>query len=136
MFLTLHELKQWLQITIFELTMILTSTLAFTVLLALKIEGDMTASWWVIFSPLFACDTLIAYFDLIVFIHLYMASEKTLAVKRMMINTAIVLLLVIYKVLLCQHLQGTRNHKYSAIHAPLFILMFFLLVRSCIVADN
>ena len=136
MFITLQELKRWLQITTFEIAMLLTTTLAFTILVAMKVEGDLNASWWMVFSPLFACDTLIAYFDLIVFIHLYMATEKTLAVKRVMINTAILLLIVIYKVLLCHQLQGTRNMKFSAIHAPLFILMFFLLVRSCIVSDN
>merc|ERR1712150_44452 len=136
MFLSVRELKQWLQITAFEIAMLLTATIAFVILLALKIEDDIDSTWWMVFSPLFACDTLIAYFDLIVFIHLYMAEEKTLAVKRVMINTAIILLLVIYKVLLCQQLEGTRSMKYSAIHSPLFILMFFLLIRSCIVANN
>lgn len=136
MFLSLRELKQWLQITAFEIAMLLIATIAYVILLALKIEDDINATWWMVFSPLFACDTLIAYFDLIVFIHLYMTEEKTLAVKRVMINTAIILLLVIYKVLLCQQLEGTRSMKFSAIHSPLFILMFFLLIRSCIVANN
>jgi len=136
MFLTLKQMKRWLHITIFEIAMLLIALLVFTILLAMKLEGDLTSSWWVVFSPLYACDMLIAYFDLIVFIHLYTAGEKTLAVKRVMINVAILLMMVIFQVLLCQQLQGTRNMRYAAIHAPVFILMFVLLVRSCVIADS
>lgn len=136
MLFTLKELKKWLQITVFELTMMIASVLAFSILLVLKLEDYLDSTWWTVFTPLFACDTLMAYFDLIVFIHLYMAMEKSLAVKRIIINTAIILLLIIYKVLLCQQLEGVREMKYAVVHSPLFILMFFLLVRSCIVSDN
>ena len=136
MLFTLKELKKWLQVTVFEMTMIVGSWLFFSILLVLKMEGHLLATWWTIFTPLYACDTLIAYFDLIVFIHLYKAMEKSLAVKRIIINTVIILLLIIYKVLLCQQLEGLRLMKYSVIHSPLFILMFLLLVRSCIVSES
>ena len=136
MLFTLKELEKWLQVTIFEISIACASALVFSLLLALKLENVLDASWWTIFTPVFACDTLIAYFDLIVFIHLYKANERQMAVKRIMINTTIILLLIIYKVLLCQQLEGVKQMRYSTIHSPLFILFFILLVRSCIVSAN
>jgi len=136
MLFTLAELEKWLQVTIFEISIAAISALAFSLLLALKLEGVLTATWWTIFTPLYVCDTLVAYFDLIVFVHLYKENEKSIAVKRIMINTTVILLLIIFKVLLCQQLEGVKLMKYATIHSPLFILMFILLVRSCIVSAN
>lgn len=132
MLFSLKELESWLRMTIFEFSIAILSVFAFTILLALKIEGVLKTSWWTVFAPLYACDTMVAYFDLIVFVHLYKANEKSLAVKRIIVNTTILLLLLIFKVLLCQQLEGEKQLKYATIHSPLFIFMFVLLVRSCI----
>lgn len=132
MLFSLKELENWLRMTIFEFSIVVLSAFAFSILLALKIEGVLESSWWTVFSPLYACDTMIGYFDLIVFIHLYKANEKSIAVKRIMVNTTILLLLLIFKVLMCQQLEGDKHFRYATIHSPLFILMFVLLVRSCI----
>lgn len=136
MIFTLKELTKWLQVTIFEFTMILLSVLVFSILLVLKLEELIDISWWSVFIPLYTCDTLMVYFDLIVFINLYLVSEKRLAVKRIILNGVILLLVVIYKVLLCQQLEGTRNMNFANIHAPVFLLFFFLLMRACFVYDN
>ena len=136
MLFTLKEIEKWLQITVFEMSIACVSALVFAILLALKMENVLESTWWTIFTPLYACDALVAYFDLIVFIHLYKANERNMAVKRIMINTAIILLLVIYKVLLCQQLEGLKQMRYSTVHSPLFVLLFVLLVRSCIVSAN
>lgn len=136
MIFTLKELKKWLQVTIFEFTMILLSVFVFSIMLVLKLEELIDISWWSVFIPLYTCDTLMVYFDLIVFINLYLVSEKRLAVKRIIINAVMLLLIIIYKVLLCQQLEGTRNMNYANLHAPVFLLFFFLLMRACFVYDN
>lgn len=136
MLFTLKEIEKWLQVTVFEMSIACASALIFSILLALKLENVFDATWWTIFTPLYACDALIAYFDLIVFIHLYKANERNVAVKRIMINTSINLLLIIYKVLLCQQLEGVKHMRYSTVHSPLFVLLCVLLVRSCIVSAN
>ena len=136
MFFTIKELKSWLLVSIFEVAMALTAAVVFSVLLVLKIENHIVAEWWTIFAPLFAFDILTAYFDIIVFIRLYLALDRSLAAKRLIINAVVILLLVIFKVLLCQKLEGTKHFPYSVIYTPLFVLLFLLLVRSCILSDK
>nr|XP_002156195.2 transmembrane protein 203 [Hydra vulgaris] len=89
MIFTLKELKRWILISIFEVSMALTVVLIFSVLLLLKIERHLDASWWTIFAPLFAFDILTAYFDIIVFIRLYLVLERSLAAKRLITNACI-----------------------------------------------
>jgi len=136
MLFTLKELQKWLQITIFEIALMLTSLLVFTILVALKLENIISITWWEIFIPLYVSDTLMVYFDFIVFIKLYLVGEKSLAVKRIIVNGIIILLMIIYKVLLCQQLEHAREMKYAVIHSPLFIFIFFIMVRSCYANDH
>jgi len=78
MFFTLRELLRWLGVTVFELLALLVCLAVFTVLLVLKVEGEDVSvqtftetSWWWIFSPLFVCDAVNAYFCIIVFIRMH-----------------------------------------------------------------
>ena len=136
MIFTLRELTRWLRLTVFEFFLMIVSFFLFSILLALKLDGKISLSWWEVFFPLFACDGLIAYFDIIVFIRLYLASEDEIAFKRIILNGAVILLLFIYKILLCQKLTGGNDLKYPVIHTPLFILAKGLLIRSCVIPDK
>ena len=133
MVFTLRELSRWLRITVFEFCLMITSVFIFSILLALKLDGQILLSWWEVFIPLFACDALIAYFDIIVFIRLYLEKEDEIAFKRIIVNGAVILLLFIYKILLCQKLTGGNDLRYPVIHTPLFILAKGLLIRSCVI---
>ncbi len=106
------------------------AALIFSILLALKLEDLLSISWWTVFVPLFACDALVAYFDAIVFIRMYLDGELEVALKRVILNGCVLLLLSIYKILLCQKLTGKNDLQYSVIHTPIFILMFGLIIRS------
>lgn len=136
MVFTLRELSRWLRLTVFEFCLMITSVFIFSILLALKLDGELSLSWWEVFIPLFGCDALIAYFDIIVFIRLYLANEDEIAFKRIIVNGAVMLLLFIYKILLCQKLTGGNDLRYPVIHTPLFILAKGLLIRSCVIPDK
>ena len=139
MLFTLKEIKVWLQITTFELCMILVASLTFVVLLTLKLDNFINISWWQVFGPLLVCDTLVAYFNVLVFIQLVLSdrtSDRSFGVKRLLLNTVLILLITIYLVLMCQHLEGEREVKMSVIHTPIFIWMLILLFRTCIIADQ
>ena len=136
MIFTRRELTRWLRLTIFEFVLMITSFFLFSILLALKLDGQISLSWWEVFIPLFACDALVAYFDIIVFIRLYLANEDEVAFKRIIVNGSVILLLFIYKILLCQRLSGGNDLRYPVIHIPIFILAKGLLIRSCVIPDK
>ena len=136
MIFTLRELTRWLRLTIVELFLMTVAFFLFSIILALKLDGQITLSWWEVFAPLFACDILVAYFDIIVFIRLYLANEDEVAFKRIIVNGAVILLLFVYKILLCQKLTGGNDLRYPVIHTPLFILAKGLLIRSCVIPDK
>ena len=135
MIFTLRELTVWFRLTVFEFTLMIIAAFVFSILLALKLEDKFSMSWWTVFVPLFACDGLIAYFDAIVFIRMYIAKEDEVAFKRLILNGAVLLLLFIYKILLCQKLTGGNQLQYSVIHTPLFILIIGLIIRPCVIPD-
>ena len=85
MFFSLRELLRWLGITVFEIWTALVCFTIFTVLLTLKVDtdfGDKSLTWWIVFSPLFVCDALNAYFCVIVFIRMYLDNAYKLALVR------------------------------------------------------
>lgn len=136
MIFTLKELTRWLRLTVFEFSLMIIAAFLFSILLVLRLDGKIFISWWEVFIPLFVCDGLIVYFDTIVFIRLYLEGEDEIAFKRVILNGAVVLLLFIYKILLCQKLTGANDLRYPVIHIPLFILAKGLLIRSCVISDK
>jgi len=130
MIFTLKEVIKWLGLSIFELWLHIVTIFIFSVLVAVKLEGG-TFSWWNVFIPLFACDGCVAYFSAIVFIRLYLAGDRRLAAMRTLWSACVVGLLLAYKIMLCQRLEGIREFDYAVIHVPLFILLKMLAVRAC-----
>ena len=136
MIFTLKELTRFVRLTVFEFAVMIVTLFIFSILLALKLDNIVTLSWWEVFIPLFACDGLIAYFDIIVFIRLYVDAEEEFAFKRLILNGAILLLVFIYKILMCQKLTGGNDLQFSLIHTPIFILIQGLMMRSCVIPDK
>ncbi|KAK3778864.1 hypothetical protein RRG08_013128 [Elysia crispata] len=102
MLLRLKEIVQWTRMSAFELFLHLLSILVFSVLVAAKVEGDLSASWPTIFAPLFICDGLNAYLSLIVFVRQYRDLKK--ASIRLACSLVVIALFFTFKILLCQKL--------------------------------
>ena len=117
--------------TAFELWLHAVSVLVFSVLAVLKYEGVLGVTWWVIFIPLFACDGLSAYFCVIVFIRQYMQVDIKTAFLRILTSSLSLVLLFLFKLLLCQRLSGQRDTSVSEVMGPLFVLLQIIMVRAC-----
>jgi hypothetical protein len=104
----------------------------FSILVALQAEGILGgASWWVVFAPLFVGDGLNAYFCVIIFIRMYMDGIYKAALLRACWSTAFLVLLFVFKFLLCRKLTGASTLEYSEVMSPLFILLQLVAVRAC-----
>lgn len=133
MFFTLGELVAWLGLTVFEIWINLVAITIFTVLLALRIENVIvgTNSWWVVFSPLFAADGLNAYFCTIVYIRMHLEGMYKAALLRAAWSVSFLVLLFVFKFLLCNKLSGQNGLEYSEVLSPVFILLQLIAVRAC-----
>jgi len=128
------ELLKWLGVTIFEIWIWLVSLTVFSVLLVLKIEGYLlpsSTSWFIIFSPLFICDGLNAYFCIIVFIRQYLESQFKTALMRALWSLFVIGLLFVFKFLLCNKLENVSKLDYSEVMSPVFILLQLVMIRAC-----
>lgn len=131
---SLNELVHWLGLTIFEIWINLVSLTIFTILLALKLDDNYFvghAEWWEVFSPLFIADGLNTYFCAIVFIRLYMEEMIRVAISRALWSLISLVLIFLFKYLLCQKLSGQSTLEYSEILSPIFILLQLIAVRAC-----
>lgn len=131
MFFTLQELVRWLRMTAFELWLHVVAVLVFSVLAVLKHEGALAASWWIVFVPLFTCDGLSAYFCVIVLIRQYMEHDLKVASVRFLTSGLSLVLLFLFKLLLCQRLSAVRDISVSEVMGPLFVLLQIVMVRAC-----
>jgi hypothetical protein len=133
MLFTWKEIIKWFGVTLFEIFMILASLLFYSILFALKMDGLLSNlfSWWTIHSPLFVCDSLLAYFCAIVFIRQYQEGKYKVALFRAVWSFNQILLLFLSKLLLCFKLEGQKNMTHSEVLSPLFILLILLLIRAC-----
>lgn len=131
----LSELVRWLGLTEFEILVNLCGFLIFTFLLAFKISGTYISAnthWLTIFSPLFCVDICNAYFCVIVGIRMYIGSEnKRKAFHRFMWSTYFLVLVAIFKYLLCLKLSGQIGLEYSEVFSPIFVLLQIVAVRAC-----
>ncbi|KAK6196080.1 hypothetical protein SNE40_001375 [Patella caerulea] len=131
MFFTLKELVRWLRMTGFELWLHMMAVFIFSILAVLKYEGFLNQSWWIIFIPLFACDGLNAYFCVIVFIRMYHEIDVRVGGLRLSTSVLSIMLLLIFKFLLCEKLSQSRSLVSSEVMAPLFILLNIVMIRAC-----
>lgn len=155
----LVELVLWLGVSEFEIFVHLVGTLLFTVLLAMRIEhmpagfsgtallgvnASLTPTWFghpldwfTVFAPLFGADILNGYFVFIVGIRMYVAQEnKRKALHRLLWSAKFLVLISVFKYLLCLKLQGTQNLEYSEVFAPVFVLLQLVAVRACKMTGN
>ncbi|XP_024225397.1 transmembrane protein 203 isoform X2 [Bombus vosnesenskii] len=134
MIFTLNELEHWLGLTIFEMWINLVSLTIFSVLLALRLDENYflgNTGWWIVFSPLFVADGLNAYFCAIIFIRMHMEGMVKAAVLRGLWSLILLILIFVFKYLLCRKLSGQSPLEYSEVLSPLFILLQLIAVRAC-----
>ncbi|XP_053994615.1 transmembrane protein 203 [Hylaeus anthracinus] len=134
MIFSLNELVHWLGLTIFEICINLVSLTMFTLLLALKLDDNYfvgNAGWWIVFSPLFVADGLNTYFCAIIFIRMHMEGMIKVAILRALWSLISLLLIFVFKYLLCKKLTGQSTLEYSEVLSPIFILLQLIAVRAC-----
>lgn len=134
MIFSLSELVHWLGLTIFEIWINLVSLTIFTVLLALKLDDNYfndQSDWWIVFSPLFIADALNTYFCSIIFIRMHMEGMIKVGIARGIWSFVSLILIFVFKYLLCKKLSGQSNLEYSEVLSPIFILLQLIAVRAC-----
>lgn len=134
MIFSINELVHWLGLTIFEICINLVSLTMFTLLLALKLDDNYfigNAGWWIVFSPLFVADGLNTYFCAIIFIRMHMEGMIKVAILRALWSLISLLLIFVFKYLLCKKLTGQSTLEYSEVLSPIFILLQLIAVRAC-----
>lgn len=128
---TRREIVRWLGLTAFEITLHLVSVVVFSILVTLKIESVITTSWWTVFTPLFTCNGLCAYFCIIVFIRTLNKRQFKAAFLHLISSACLLICIFLWEFLLCQKLNKENNLSYSEIFAPIFILLQLIMVRGC-----
>lgn len=131
MIFSVKELVKWLGLTVFEMLVNLISILLFSFIAVTKLENAIDITWWTAFVPLFVCDSLNAYFCVIVFIRQYLDGIYKDAGLRALWSFVQLMLVFLFKLLLCLKLEGQKNLLYSEIFSPLFILLMLIMVRAC-----
>ncbi|XP_017016049.1 transmembrane protein 203 [Drosophila takahashii] len=139
----LSELVRWLGLTEFEILVNLCGLLVFTITLAVKLHlqarigpggilPEPMGDWFTVFSPLFFIDICNAYFCVIVGIRMYLDSNnKRKALHRFMWSTYFLVLIAIFKYLLCLKLSSKTGLEYSEVFSPIFVLLQLVAVRAC-----
>lgn len=131
----LSELVRWLGLTEFEILTNLVAILVFSIILTLKLSGDLAETsidWFGTFTPLFCGDVCNAYFCVIVGIRMYISNDnKRKALHRFLWSTYFLVLTAIFKYLLCLKLSGQTGLEYSEVFSPIFVLLQLVAVRAC-----
>lgn len=125
------DILRWLGVTPFELAMIAVSLVVYGILVSVKTLFLDSMSWWSIHAPLFVCDALWAYFCTIVLIRQIVNESYKTAIFRSLWSFNQILLLFLFKLLLCFRLEGQKQISRSEILSPLFVLLILLIVRAC-----
>lgn len=136
----LSELVSWLGLTEFEIFTNLVSLLIFTILLPMKISGQLgeNVDWFQIFAPLFCSDICNGYFCIIVGIRMYRESDqiKRKALGRLLWSMKFIVLTAVFKYLLCLKLSGQTGLDYSEVFSPIFVLLQLIGVRGCQLSNS
>lgn len=128
----LTELVRWLGIAEFEIFTNLLSILFFTIILSMKLAGDLRCDWLIVFSPLFCGDVCNSYFSIIVGIRMYLNNDnKRKSLHRLLWSVKVLVLTGVFKYLLCLKLANTQDLEYSEVFAPIFVLLQLIAVRAC-----
>lgn len=130
----LSELVRWFGLTEFEIFINLCGFLIFSITLSFKLNSfnESEINWFAIFSPLFCMDLCNGYFCVIVGIRMYAFSDnKKKSLHRFMWSTYSLVLIAIFKYLLCLKLSGETILEYSEVFAPIFVLLQLIAVRAC-----
>ena len=129
----LKDILRWFGVTLFEITLLSIFIFIYTITLTMKLSNIVlgTTSWWFIHSPLFIGDSLLSYFCLIVFIRQYLERTYRVAVFRALWSFNQILLLFLFKLLLCFKLEGQKQITTSEITSPVLVLLILLLIRAC-----
>ncbi|CDW57585.1 hypothetical protein TTRE_0000587701 [Trichuris trichiura] len=131
--LSLTETIRLLGVTVFELWMQLAGALIFSVLLVLKMELGLPWSWCTVFSPLFVVSVLNTFFTLIVFLRQYFGEESVkLAAFRLITVGLLVGLTVTTEMVICLRLEFGSSLSHAVTLCPVYVLLFVLLFRSCL----
>lgn len=128
MLFKLEEILKWIGITAFEVWLHIVSVFVFSFLAVFKYEDLIQCTWYEAFIPLFICDGLCAYFVIIVYIRMY---RDRSSIIRLLSSLLSVVLLFVFKVLLCQKLSKEKIITYSEVMVPLFALVVIVMFRSC-----
>ncbi|EFN77339.1 transmembrane protein 203 [Harpegnathos saltator] len=134
MIFSLDEVVHLLGLTLFEMWINLISLTIFTILLAFKLDNNYflePSGWWTVFSPLFVADSLNTYFCAIIFIRMHMEGMIKAAIFRAVWSLISLLLIFVFKYLLCKKLTGQSTLEYSEVMSPVFILLQLVAVRAC-----
>lgn len=132
----LKDILRWLGVTVFEVTLFCISITIYSVLLTFRLSNitilsDATVSWFTIHSPLFVSDALLSYFCLIVLIRQYLVRTYRVAVFRALWSFNQILLVFLFKLLLCFKLEGQKQISHSEMFSPLMVLLILLVIRAC-----
>ena len=131
--LSLKEIAEWLGISPFELSLQLLSLLTTSILIPMKLEHDVTLSWWTVFTPIWITDGMWIYFRLIIYLrlHFHYTSRRHRGILKFFWIITFTALLISFEMLLCQHLEHSK-YTLTTVFIPLFIVLGLLLIRSCI----
>ncbi|XP_039256667.1 transmembrane protein 203-like [Styela clava] len=133
MLLANKDVIKWLGFSSFEIFIQLSCLLVCTILIMCKVELESFAdiSWWRIFIPMFAADGMTLYFSTIVFIRTFHKGNHKEAFRRVLWVSLLLVLLFLFKMLLCQLLEGAKKTSAAGVMSPLFVLWGLLIIRAC-----
>ncbi|PAA62159.1 hypothetical protein BOX15_Mlig011121g2 [Macrostomum lignano] len=124
MFLPLQNLLHYLHASVLDLLIYSCGLLSFFLLLCAKVDGSLSASWYLVFSPLFVANGLVLYFNIIIigrFIRETEVKRKfTFFLALRLLNSVF---LFIFELMLAQKLSKHRSYHYSEVFIPLFVLI-------------
>ncbi|XP_003744845.1 transmembrane protein 203 [Galendromus occidentalis] len=129
--LELGELCRWINFTPVELSLLMSATLIFSFLAALKLDGIINPSWWSLFAVYFVADGMLCYFALIVFIRLCFVGQCKIAAIRALWSFFQLLALLALKQLLCSKYDSHKQLTYSEVFTPLYGILVILMIRAC-----
>lgn len=131
--LSLKEIAEWLGVSPFELSLQVLSLLLTSILIPMKLEQDIRATWWTVFTPIWIVNGMWIYFRLIIYLrlHFHCTSRRHRGILKFFWIITFTALLISFEMLLCQHLEHSK-YSLTTVFIPLFIVLGLLLVRSCI----